>query len=38
MKNCATNPDYFFNSPSEEALSKAFHTIGDSLANLRISK
>jgi len=38
MRECATNPDYFFNSPSEEALQSAFNTIGDSLANLRISK
>jgi len=38
MKSCATSPDYFFNSPDESTLASAFHTIGDSLANLRISK
>ena len=38
MKNCATNPDYFFDSPTEESLKKSFQTIGDSLANLRISR
>lgn len=38
LRNCATNPDYFFDSPTEDALKTAFHTIGDSLANLRISK
>lgn len=38
MKNCATEPDYFFNSPDEETLKQAFRTIGDSLANLRISQ
>lgn len=38
LRSCATNPDYFFDSPSEDALKAAFQTIGDSLANLRISK
>ena len=38
MRNCATSPDYFFNSPDEATLEAAFHAIGDSLANLRISK
>lgn len=38
MRNCATTPDYYFNSPSEAELQTAFRTIGDSLANLRISK
>ncbi len=38
MRNCASNPDYYFNSPTEAALQSAFHTIGDSLANLRISR
>ena len=37
MRNCATSPDYFFNSPDEATLENAFHMIGDSLANLRIS-
>lgn len=38
MKNCATSPDYYFESPDEATLQKAFKTIGDSLANLRISR
>ena len=38
LRNCATTPDYFFDSPTETSLQAAFHTIGDSLANLRISK
>lgn len=38
MQNCATQPDYYFNSPDAEALKQAFRTIGDSLANLRISR
>jgi hypothetical protein len=38
MRNCATQPDYYFNSPDADALKRAFRTIGDSLANLRISK
>ncbi len=38
MQACASGPDYFFNSPDEATLESAFHQIGDSLANLRISK
>ncbi len=38
LRNCATTPDYFFDSPTESSLQSAFQTIGDSLANLRISK
>ncbi len=38
MRNCATTPDYFFDSPTEAELNTAFQTIGDSLANLRISR
>lgn len=38
LRECATSPDYFFDSPTESALQSAFHSIGDSLANLRISK
>ena len=38
LRSCATTPDYFFNSPSESELQAAFRTIGDSLANLRISR
>jgi Flp pilus assembly protein TadG len=38
FRNCASDPDYYFNSPTAEELSHAFRTIGDSLSNLRISK
>lgn len=36
--NCASKPDYFFNSPTYDTLHSAFQTIGDSLSNLHISK
>jgi Flp pilus assembly protein TadG len=38
LRSCATTPDYFFDSPSEAELQTAFRAIGDSLANLRISR
>lgn len=38
LRNCATQPDYFFPSPTASDLSAAFSAIGDSLANLRISQ
>lgn len=38
LRSCATTPDHFFNSPTEAQLQTAFRAIGDSLANLRISK
>lgn len=38
LENCATKPEYFFNSTSSGELQSAFQQIGDSLANLRISK
>lgn len=38
MRNCATTPDYYFDSPDAATLRTAFRTIGDSLANLRISR
>lgn len=38
MRNCASQPDFYFNTPDAVALKQAFRTIGDSLANLRISK
>ncbi len=38
LRNCATKPEYFFNSPTTADLQVAFHMIGDALANLRISK
>jgi len=37
MQNCATNPDYYFYSPTGNDLQHSFRQIGDSLANLRIS-
>ncbi len=38
MRNCASQPDYYFNSPNSSDLQRAFRMIGDSLASLRISK
>lgn len=38
LRNCATQPDFYFDSPSDEELSEAFRAIGDSLSNLRISQ
>ncbi len=38
FRTCATNPDFYFNSPSGTELQNAFNMIADSLANLRISK
>lgn len=38
LKNCASKPEYYFDSPTTDDLSQAFSQIGDSLANLRISK
>ncbi len=38
FRNCATTPDYYYNSPDNETLDAVFTSIGDSLANLRISK
>jgi Flp pilus assembly protein TadG len=38
LKNCATKPEYYFLSPTTDDLQTAFKQIGDSLANLRISK
>lgn len=38
LEDCATKPEFYFDSPTGEDLQTAFHTIGDSLANLRISK
>ena len=37
LKNCASNPDYYFDSPTSTELATAFKTIGDSLSNLRVS-
>lgn len=38
LRNCASNPDYFFNTSDGIDLQKAFRKIGDSLANLRVSR
>lgn len=38
LSNCASKPEYYFNSPTTTDLQTAFNKIGDSLANLRISK
>lgn len=38
LRNCATVPDYYFNSPTNASLQTAFRAIGDSLANLRVSR
>lgn len=38
LTNCATAPNYFFNSPTTSQLQTVFSAIGDSLSNLRVSK
>lgn len=38
MEACASKTDYYFESPNADDLETAFQTIGDSLANLRVSK
>ena len=38
LRNCATQPDFYFDSPTGEDLKAAFRTIGDSLSNLRVSR
>lgn len=38
LRNCASETDFYFDSPGGSDLQQAFRTIGDSLANLRISK
>jgi hypothetical protein len=38
MRNCATQADFYFASPSSADLQNAFRQIGDSLANLRVSR
>lgn len=38
LRNCATQADYYFNSPTASDLQQAFRAIGDSLANLRVSR
>ena len=38
MKNCASEADFYFFSPSAESLKTAFKAIGDSLSKLRVSR
>ena len=38
LKGCASQADFFFDSPDEETLKKAFRAIGDSLSELRVSR
>lgn len=38
LRNCATQPEYYFDSPTGEELKQAFRMIGDSLSNLRVSR
>lgn len=38
LRNCATQTDFYFDSPDAATLEAAFHAIGDSLSNLRVSK
>jgi hypothetical protein len=38
MRNCASQDDFYFASPTAADLQLAFRTIGDSLANLRVSR
>ena len=38
LQNCASNPAYYFASPTTDDLQTAFQQIGDSLNNLRISQ
>jgi hypothetical protein len=38
LQSCATRPEYYFFSPTGTDLQNAFRMIGDSLANLRLSR
>jgi Flp pilus assembly protein TadG len=38
MRNCASQNEFYFNSPTTTALQSAFKQIGNSLSNLRVSK
>lgn len=38
FRNCATSPDFYFNSPTQADLRAAFQTIGSQLANLRLTQ
>ena len=37
LRNCASQPEFYFDSPTGEELQQAFRMIGDSLSNLRVS-
>jgi hypothetical protein len=37
-RNCATQPDYYYHSPSNDQLADAFHSIGQILTNLRVAE
>lgn len=38
LKNCASETDFYFDSPSQASLQAAFQAIGDSLSKLRVSR
>jgi len=38
LKNCASETDFYFDSPSQAKLEAAFQAIGDSLSKLRVSR
>ena len=38
FRNCASRPEWYFNSPDNAALRQAFRTIGSELSNLRIAR
>jgi Flp pilus assembly protein TadG len=38
LKSCASTSDYFFDARTSADLDSAFHTIGDALSKLRVSK
>jgi hypothetical protein len=38
MRDCATEPDNYFDSPSDSELASAFRAIGNELSNLRIGR
>lgn len=37
-ENCATSPDFYFNSPTNDDLTQTFRAIGTELSNLRIAQ
>lgn len=38
FRNCATNPNFYFDSPDSEALGEAFSAIAQSISQLRLSQ